>query len=194
MILVFENGKELMTTPEFNGNLVTIRDSKPNTSGFVVKNKGVVIFSALDYKTVYEKGKGFYTLSNDGSVKPTPVPPEPPVPTYTEATLYSGDESAELELIDFVNAGDISFYAPVSIDADFLEGLTSIEVGEEEIDLTDGYTFSDIKETTMYELPLYYVAYHKYTEQELINMQVEINTANIDYVAMETGVELDTEV
>lgn len=190
MLLRFLDGMELEVKPNFNGNLVTIPSPNPNTSGFVVVNLGVPIFDASEYTTLYDSEEDFYILSNDGSVKPVPVPPEPPKPTLTPATLESEEGEFDIDLIDASLAGDISFNVEKLVTPEFLETLTSITADGETYDLTDGYEFVSCEDIDIYDMECYSVLYHKFTEQELVNKQVEQNTANIDFVAMETGVEI----
>lgn len=192
MILKFNDGEVLDTTPNFNGHVVTIQDANPNTSGFVVYNRGVAIFDASAFRTVYDSDENSYTLSDDGSVKPEPpAPPEPPKPVYTNVLLSTEDDAVEADVIDFSNASDVSFYISTAYDEELLSNLVEIKVGNLVIDLTDGFKFQACEETTRYDEDVYAVVYHKLTEQELVNLQVAQNTANIDYIAMESDIDLE---
>lgn len=198
MELKFKSGRTIEAEVLFNGNLVTVFDSEPDESGFETYNCGVRITDATEYKTLYSKEEGSYILSNDGSVKPEPippVPPEPPTPTRTKVKLMSSDNIV-VDVIDLDYSQDITFYISSSFGIDYYSLFKNmkaivIEDSGTMFDIEEDYKFEVCEPVTKYEEPCYYVKYYKLTEQDKLNNQILQNAANIDYIAMETDIDLD---
>ena len=74
--LKFEDGRTFNdVTFSFNGNTVKINTYElPDVTGFRTINSGILVGEYLNFNTLYDKGDGYFILSNDGSIKPSPSP------------------------------------------------------------------------------------------------------------------------
>lgn len=185
MKLVFNDGKYLDNVKvnrdySIDGNIATITGDTPNTSGFYFEEFGVRL-GVEDYglyTTLYRQLEGKYQLSNDGSIYIPPAPPEPPVPhefTHTPI-LLNGEEYDALDL------SGLSFYL-VDGEYDFSD-VYEITI--------DGVSYSDFAFEGTSKVEIDEETYVSVSFRELSELEVQVaqNTANIDYISMETGIEL----
>lgn len=111
MIKIKFNNEETMHEISFSraGNTVTLAGiSEANTSGFFTfRMSGEQLGDFSDFTTIYEKGEGFVTFSNDGTTKPES--PEVEEPTKAEPTIserLDAIDSAIAELADIIGGGE----------------------------------------------------------------------------------------
>lgn len=182
MELIFNNGEKI-TNPthadySINGNIATIKGENPNTSGFYFENFGVKIADYSKYNTLYRKLDDCYELSNDGSIYIPPEPPAPPEPhEFTHTTIMLND--VEYDALDL---NGLSFY------------LTDGEYDFSDVyEITiDGETYTDFKYVGTNDVVIDEVKYVQINFRQLSELEIQVarNTSNIDYISMETGVEL----
>lgn len=131
-----------------------------------------------DFGTVYrwDTDAGIYQMSDDGSIY---VPPAPPVPTETVTVTFVANEGGSL-------TGETSVTVPY--------GSTMADVVVPEAAADDHYDFAGwspaIIESDALTANRTYTANFVLKYEYTIEGRVSTTEANVDYLAMETGVEL----
>lgn len=181
MIVKFNDGIEMPNANiSINKNLCTIiTEMSPDTTGFkVYGDYNLILVDGSLFTTLYRVLEDGYQLSNDGSEYIPPVPPEPPAPhEFTHTSIALNDQ--EFDALDYA---DLSFYLINGVYN--FDNIYELTVGDQ--------VYTNIKLNSMNvevidDEPYIHVVFRELTDLE---KQVNINTANIDYIAMESDIDL----
>lgn len=163
-LLKFRDGEELLVDLCFNGNLVTIKSPKINTSGFKVCSEDgrVVIRNASAFTTLYDSTEDEYILSCDGTVKPEPKPYEP---TETEIVI----DGTSYDVYDFNGKSFLTKLSPEEARQTFSEVTTIVQNDS----VYRNLVFVDCYETVISDVTYTQVVFYQKDRVDLLEDKVD---------------------
>lgn len=184
--LIFTGGTKKFYNVEINQiseHVISIKfnDDVPAEStmrGFMWYYNNKPLGNYVDYTTVYryDRDQSIYQLSNDGSIY---VPPAPPAPPETVTVTFATTDGGEL-------TGETSYTVPYQ--STMNDVVVPAAVADEHYDFI-GWS-PEIVETDVLTEDRVYTAMFELQYEYTVEGKIAINESNIDYLAMEAGVEL----